>query len=105
MAVNVNLDNFKQEVLDSGIPVFVDFWAQWCNPCRMLAPVVEELAQEYEGRVKVCKVDVDANGDLAATYGIISVPTMVLLKDGKEKDRIVGLRSGDELADFIDQNL
>ncbi|MFR8011385.1 MAG: thioredoxin [Clostridia bacterium] len=105
MAIPVTAETFKQEILDSQIPVLTDFWATWCNPCRMLAPILEELAQDYEGKVKFCKVDVDENADLAVMYGIVSVPTLILMKSGKEVERISGLRSLEELADFLDQNL
>lgn len=105
MAIPVTAETFKQEILDSQIPVLADFWATWCNPCRMLAPILEELDQEYEGKVKFCKVDVDENADLAVMYGIVSVPTLILMKGGKEVERISGLRSLEELADFLDQNL
>ncbi len=105
MAIPVTAETFKQEILDSQIPVLADFWATWCNPCRMLAPILEELAQDYEGKVKFCKVDVDENADLAVMYGIVSVPTLILMKSGKEVERISGLRSLEELADFLDQNL
>lgn len=104
MAIPVTAETFKQEILDSQIPVLADFWATWCNPCRMLAPILEELAQDYEGKVKFCKVDVDENADLAVMYGIVSVPTLILMKSGKEVERISGLRSLEELADFLDQN-
>lgn len=105
MAVAVTAETFKQEILDSSLPVLVDFWATWCNPCRMLAPVLEELAQEYEGKVKVCKIDVDENADLAMMYGIVSVPTLILMKNGQEVERISGLRSLDDLAEFLDARL
>lgn len=105
MAVAVTAETFKQEILDSSLPVLVDFWATWCNPCRMLAPVLEELAQEYEGKVKVCKIDVDENADLAMMYGIVSVPTLILMKNGQEVKRISGLRSLDDLAEFLDARL
>lgn len=105
MAIPVTAETFKQEILDSPIPVLADFWATWCNPCRMLAPILEELAQEYEGKVKFCKVDVDENADLAVMYGIVSVPTLVLMKSGEEVERISGLRSLEELADFLDHSL
>lgn len=105
MAVSVTADTFKQEILDSPIPVLTDFWATWCNPCRMLAPVLEELAQEYEGRVKLCKVDVDENADLSMMYGIVSVPTLILMRDGKEVERLSGLRPLEELEEFLDAHL
>ena len=103
MAVPVTADTFKQEILDSPIPVLADFWATWCNPCRMLAPILEELAQEYEGRVKFCKID--ENADLAVMYGIVSVPTLILMKDGKEVERLSGLRPLEELAEFLDAHI
>ncbi len=105
MAIPVTADTFKQEILDSPIPVLADFWATWCNPCRMLAPVLEELAQAYEGRVKFCKIDVDENADLAVMYGIVSVPTLILLKNGREVERLSGLRPLDELAEFLDSHI
>lgn len=105
MAIDVTAETFKQEILDSDLPVLVDFWATWCNPCRMLAPILEELAQEYEGKVKFCKIDVDENGDLAAMYGIVSIPTLILLRGGKEIERISGLRPLDDLAEFLDANI
>ena len=88
--INLTNDMFEQEVLQSDVPVLVDFWATWCGPCRMVAPIVEEIADEYDGKVKVCKVNVDEEEDLAMRFGIRSVPTIVFLKDGKEKDRVVG---------------
>lgn len=105
MAIDVTAETFKQEILDSDLPVLVDFWATWCNPCRMLAPILEELAQEYEGKVKFCKIDVDEHGDLAAMYGIVSIPTLVLMRGGKEIERLSGLRPKDDLAEFLDANI
>lgn len=105
MAIAVTSETFKQEVLDSELPVLVDFWATWCNPCRMLAPILEELAQEYEGKVKFCKMDVDENADFAVMYGIVSVPTLILMRSGKEIERLSGLRPLDELAEFLDANI
>ena len=82
--------NFKAEVLDSDKPVLVDFWAVWCGPCRMIAPIVEELAGEFEGRVKVGKLDVDNNQNSAVTYGVRSIPTLLVFKGGKVVDTIIG---------------
>jgi thioredoxin 1 len=86
----VTEETFDAEVLKSGTPVLVDFWATWCGPCRMIAPVVEEIADEYEGKLKVAKVDVDANPNLPATYGIRGIPTLLIFKDGKLASQIVG---------------
>jgi len=82
--------NFDQEVLKSELPVLIDFWAVWCGPCKMIAPIVEELAGEYEGRVKVGKLDIDNNQQVSVKYGIRSIPTLLIFKDGKIADQIVG---------------
>jgi thioredoxin len=82
--------NFEQEVLKSEIPVLIDFWAVWCGPCKMIAPTVAELATEYEGKVKVGKLDIDNNQEVAVKYGIRSIPTILIFKEGKIVDQIVG---------------
>ncbi len=83
-------DSFENEVIKSDVPVMVDFWATWCAPCRMIAPVVEEMAREYDGKAKVCKIDVDANPMVASKYGIMSIPSILFFKGGKLVDKVVG---------------
>lgn len=88
----LTVDNFKTEVLESDIPVLVDFWAPWCGPCKMLGPVISELAEEYEGKVKVGKVNVDEEDELAAQYGIQSIPTVLLFKGGEVVEQSLGFK-------------
>ena len=90
MEIEVNDRNFKKEVLGSNIPALVDFWAPWCMPCRMVAPVVKQVAKEYQGRLKVCKVNVDKAPNTASSYGIMSIPTLTIFKEGNAVDKILG---------------
>jgi len=101
----LNEANFKQEVLESSLPVLIDFWAGWCQPCHMIAPIVEEITADYEGKVKVGKVDVDANQQLAANYGLRSIPTLLLFKNGKVVDISIGVVPKQQVAQMIDKHL
>lgn len=98
-------DTFDLEVLKSDLPVLVDFWAAWCGPCRAIAPIIEEIAKEYKGRLKVVKLDVDANGQTTANYGVRGIPTLILFKQGKVADTHVGMTTKTQLADFLDKHL
>lgn len=100
--VTVTDTTFKAEVIDSEIPVLVDFWASWCSPCKMIAPIVEELASDYEGRIKVVKVDVDANPVTPGMFGVMSIPTLLLFRGGQAEDRIVGYQPKASLKARLD---
>ena len=98
-------DNFDQEVLSSDKPVLVDFWAAWCQPCRAIAPIVDELADEYAGKAKIGKVDTDAHGQLAARFDIRSIPTLLLFENGEVVHKFVGVRPKQEFAEQLDKVL
>jgi len=100
--IELNETNFKQEVLESDVPVLVDFWATWCGPCRMVGPVVEEIAAEYEGKAKVGKVNTENNANLAGEYGVISIPTLIIFKNGKPVDQIIGAVPKEAIAKKLD---
>lgn len=101
--VNVTQANFESEVLGASRPVILDFWAQWCAPCRALAPTLDDLAQSYAGRVTVGKVNVDEVPDLAAKFGVMNIPTLVFFKGGREVDRVVGVQPKNKLEEKIEK--
>jgi thioredoxin 1 len=105
MSLQLTQDNFEKEILAAKGVALVDFWAPWCGPCRMLAPVIDELAQEFAGKVKIAKMNVDDNGSLAQQYGIMSIPTLLVFKDGKPVDQLVGLQSKDKLVTKLNDHL
>ncbi|MEL6138199.1 MAG: thioredoxin [Cyanobacteria bacterium J06632_22] len=104
-AAQVTDSTFKPEVLESDIPVLVDFWAPWCGPCRMVAPVVDEISEQYEGKVKVVKVNTDDNPSVASQYGIRSIPTLMIFKDGQRVDMVVGAVPKTTLANTLEKYL
>lgn len=103
--INLDEKNFKTEVLDEKIPVLVDFWAQWCSPCRMIAPVIDEVAKDLDGKLKVGKVNVDEAGELASQYNIMSIPTLLVFKNGQVVNQLVGVISKEQLIDKLKPNL
>jgi thioredoxin 1 len=107
MSVEINITgaNFQKEVIESPFPVLLDFWAEWCNPCRMIAPSVEQLAEAYKGRVVVGKVDVDAEADLAAQFNVISIPTLIMFKGGELTAQKVGAFPKHDIEAFIKSSL
>ena len=98
-------NSFENEVVESKIPVLVDFWAQWCGPCKAIAPILDEIAQKYEGKVKIAKLDVDHNPATPPKFGVRGIPTLILFKDGQVKATQVGLLSKADLMGFIDSNI
>ncbi|MHB8171546.1 MAG: thioredoxin [Thermincolia bacterium] len=97
--------NFKDEVIGATEPVLVDFWAAWCGPCKMIAPVIDEIAEDFHGKVKVGKVDVDENRQTAMEYGVMSIPTLIIFKGGQPVERAVGYKSKDELKAMLEKTL
>lgn len=102
---HVTDDSFESEVLQSDVPVLVDYWAEWCGPCKVIAPVLEEIAGEYEGKMKICKLDIDANEETPPKYGIRGIPTLMLFKGGSVEATKVGALSKSQLTAFLDSNI
>lgn len=101
----VNQADFEKQVLDSDLPVLVDFWAEWCGPCKMIAPTVDEIAREYEGRIRVAKMDADINVEVAQAYGVMGIPTLMLFKNGKAVERITGVKPKRDIVNKINAHL
>ena len=102
--LTLNDSNFEADVIKSDKPVLVDFWAEWCGPCQRIAPLVEELAKENAGKMKVGKLDIDENPDTAGNYGVNSIPTLIVFKNGKEVDRVVGALPKSQLQALVDRH-
>ncbi len=105
MANNVTDSSFKKEVLESDLPVLVDFWAEWCGPCKMLTPIIDEISKELKGKVKVLKMNIDENPNIPSEYGIRSIPTIMLFKNGEQKDTKIGLQQKNSLLDWINKSI
>ena len=103
--VHVTDDTFEAEVIQSDMPAIVDFWAAWCAPCHMIAPILEEIAEEYDGQLKVAKLDVDQNPQVATQFGIMSIPTMILFKEGEAVERLIGYMPKERLLEKITPHL
>ena len=101
--VHVTESNFEEEVVKSDVPVLVDFWAEWCGPCKMIAPILDEIAKEYGERLKICKIDVDSNPEIAPKFGIRGIPTLIMFKNGNAESTKVGAVSKNQLIEFVDE--
>lgn len=105
MVKEINSQSFNKDVLEENSPVVVDFWATWCGPCRMLSPIMEEVSDEFNGKVKFVKINVDENPDLAQKYNIASIPTVMVFKDGNVKQNMIGFRPKDEIIKILNENI
>ncbi|MFC2074891.1 thioredoxin [Bdellovibrionota bacterium] len=103
--LNVTDDNFEEEVLNSATPTLVDFWAEWCGPCRSMAPKIDELAQQYEGKIKVTKLNIDESPNTPGKYGVRGIPTLILFKDGEVVETLVGNQPPEKLKELIEKGL
>ena len=103
--LNVTDDSFEQDVVNSDMPVLVDFWAEWCGPCKMIAPVLDEIAKEYNGKLKIAKINIDENQTTPQKFGVRGIPTLMLFKNGELESTKVGAVSKSQLAAFLDSNL
>ncbi|MBI2864688.1 MAG: thioredoxin [Chloroflexi bacterium] len=101
--IDITDQTFEEKVIKAGAPVLVDFWAEWCGPCKMVAPLVEDLAGEYQGRMEFVKLNVDQNPDTASKFGVLSIPTLIIFKEGAEKARIVGFKPKGQLKKAIEE--
>ena len=104
-AIDVGDDDFEAQVIESDVPVLVDFWAEWCGPCKIIGPTVEELAADYEGRLKVAKVNVDDSPATAMRFGVRSIPTLILFRDGEATETAIGVRPKSQLAELVDRHI
>ena len=103
--IHLNGDSFQTEVIESTIPVLVDYWAEWCGPCKMIAPILDELVKEYEGKLKIAKLNIDENQEIPSKYGVRGIPTLMIFKDGNPEATKVGALSKSQLTAFIDSTI
>jgi len=103
--INLNKNNFKEEVLNSNIPVLVDFYADWCAPCRMIAPAIESIATDYKGQIKTCKLNIDSTPDIPSQYGVMSIPTIIFFKNGTIVDQFTGILPQAQIEEYIKKHI